>query len=127
MQTKRCVKKIRQTESACKPQDRRTVQKFEGAQPFPVVIEVHLKEKCNFYIYQKLDGWQMAPWPSPGTPSSAGPEPYGNMDCQVFKEGIQNLIDFLSKIQDTLRKMLYLVNRHSVESSKIGHHSKKVY
>jgi hypothetical protein len=40
MQTKRCVKKIRQIEPACKPQDRRMVKKFEGA----VEIEGHLKK-----------------------------------------------------------------------------------
>ena len=34
---------------------------------------------------------------------------YGNMDCQFFKGGIQNCIDFLAKNQNTQRKWLYFV------------------
>ena len=57
MQTKRCVKKIRQTVSmqTAGPADG---PKKLGAQKCPVVIEGHLKEKCFFYNYQKIRGNQ---------------------------------------------------------------------
>ena len=40
------------------------------------------------------------------------------------KEGLK-LDTFLSKHQPTPRKVLYFVNRHGVESSKIKHHFRK--
>ena len=44
---------------------------------------------------------------------------YGNMGCQVAKEGKQNQMIFLAKNQHAPRKLLYF---DSVESLKIGHH-----
>ena len=44
---------------------------------------------------------------------------YGNLGCQISKDGIQNYIDrFLGKNPHTPRKLSYFVNSHSFEQSK---------
>ena len=45
---------------------------------------------------------------------------YGNMGCQVFKGGIQNQLDFCPKNPYPQRKLLYFVNSHSGDFSKIA-------
>ena len=50
---------------------------------------------------------------------------YGNLGCQVLKGGIQNQIVLWPKINKLPMKILYFVNRHTVETSNIGHHFRK--
>ena len=72
------------------------------------IMNVIKEGKCLVYSFGLSMDWSF--------------ERYGNMGCEVSKEGgIQNLV----KNQHNMRKLLYFVNKHGTEFSKIDHYIRK--
>ena len=84
-----------------------------------MLIEFHLKQKIT--IYEQAMTLRATKKLTISSFFLPLPSSYGNICCQVSKEVMQNL----TKFQQSDRKLLFLENGHRAKLPNIRHHFKK--